>query len=854
MSPVQRQAWSRARTIRIAYLVERSEDSNVVLDAIFRKSFSLWGGRFSLIVPCIDGKPEEAYLAWLTKCDPDVIYSYTDLSAECLDDLHERIGPSYLMRHGVRDGGGSNTRYAPELPLNPLEASTVIPLAVSADPFAQQHSIRIVDGWWTHKDAFLLDSFGYYSSHLQRIPPALAPLAALLTVVADEDAQPRSQFIRPPTETIPSTIALLEEMANRKGVKSMSQLASIFCNRVQIEDFKLASSLNLVVGDSFDDRLFYWNARHLYPHWRDGQTVDLRVPSSCLEDERFIGCLRDFLKARNDVSHQGNSSPAVTVRSVSRSEAELEGFCQELRKGQQWVSFSTEKLGSSEAYVPDSRQMEHAYLSPSMRSLGSASKWWGTTSFSGDELRLIPPAPEHLRFAPAAINSPGFGRWAVDIDLERGDDLCKFGDNPKWHLPRRLRVLPAFVPRYQISSPVGDYIVPRVNSHGHISLFTESGAALPSITIPSDHDAVAHGLVRGRDWDPFYRHQREMPSQLCSHVSRSNNGNYFWGVYQLLGGLNRAQQYLGHAFWRDQLTALGAVEKRNDARIDHTVAKVRGRFGHRQLDAGSESDLRDLASLVLKLADEDRARPQSTTWVRLKASHDRLLSAYRAMHPSLERQEDEDAQRMAEESTLARALQDLCARGVMHQGYEHLCRTCHHRSWIAIGELRPVMVCAVCGSAEPAPVDRPWSFHPNDFLRDALRLHGIWPLFWALWKLQSRWSKSFWFDGPMNVFFERSTSPERPDTDIDLTVVSDGLVRMCEVKASARLFTSKVSEQFASTILRLRPDIATIAIMETSTPRIRQAFAAFSEKLAGSGIAPELLTLEEHDFEAWPYL
>jgi hypothetical protein len=48
---VQTQILSRARPIRIAFLVELEEASHPILDAVFGTGFGIWGGRFSLIVP-----------------------------------------------------------------------------------------------------------------------------------------------------------------------------------------------------------------------------------------------------------------------------------------------------------------------------------------------------------------------------------------------------------------------------------------------------------------------------------------------------------------------------------------------------------------------------------------------------------------------------------------------------------------------------------------------------------------------------------------------------------------------------------------------------------------------------------
>ena len=76
---------------------------------------------------------------------------------------------------------------------------------------------------------------------------------------------------------------------------------------------------------------------------------------------------------------------------------------------------------------------------------------------------------------------------------------------------------------------------------------------------------------------------------------------------------------------------------------------------------------------------------------------------------------------------------------------------------------------------------------------------------------------------------------------------------MFEVKQSARQM--KKATNFASVAKRLRPDIATIAVMEQKNRKIEKHFSDFSKELQGTGIEPRLLTLDpHHDFSQTPWL
>ena len=104
-------------------------------------------------------------------------------------------------------------------------------------------------------------------------------------------------------------------------------------------------------------------------------------------------------------------------------------------------------------------------------------------------------------------------------------------------------------------------------------------------------------------------------------------------------------------------------------------------------------------------------------------------------------------------------------------------------------------------------------------------------------------TRSFWFEGPLNIYNTKADyAAGRNHTDIDLTVVANGRVRMCEVKQSGRGF--RKPEDLAKRLRRLRPDVATIAIMQPLTPSIQAKYDRFASALQGSGVQPELITFD----------
>lgn len=167
----QRNANTRTRPIRVAFLVESSEASQTILTAIFQACFRFWGGRFSLIVPCQDGAPLAGFRAWLKAYDPDVIYSYVDLSDVDQAKLHEDLYPAHLVRHrDPRDDERADIRaWSPALPIAPLGISTLLPLLARRSAVGLSTSLKLaIAVGQAQESRFLLDCFGTHDLAVER--------------------------------------------------------------------------------------------------------------------------------------------------------------------------------------------------------------------------------------------------------------------------------------------------------------------------------------------------------------------------------------------------------------------------------------------------------------------------------------------------------------------------------------------------------------------------------------------------------------------------------------------------------------------------------------------------------------
>jgi hypothetical protein len=796
-----------------------------------------------------------AILAWLRIFDPDVIYSYVDLTPEWQLRLHEDLYPSSIQRHWMSGDGRPN--YRPSIDISALTVATLVPVAAAPGAFGEAGGIRLFHAMGSMaQDRFLCDSFGFASSQLrQMVLGTLSDYASLMAVIADGELEPRNRHLRPVEGVLASAEAVLSAMAKDHRTTSLSQLSARNSTRFDLGSRPWSESFNIVIGDTVADRILYWNARALMSTWRDGGNVDLCIPRARLDSTDFVAALREFLKARNFVAGEGQGgTPQVTVRSTSIDEDALASISQQIRGDAGWMQFHHQTIPDLGTCVPDLAVTDRTFLTTEQRGM-FASRGWSEMSMQGDEVRIAVPQPSHFRHAPSLITDKWAGSWAVDLDIERSVDHSRLSNiRHRWRFPRRLSVISAFKRHYQDGGPNNAIVRPRVSAGGLLTLFVGPETPTPALTIPSDSAAIVTGLSQGRDWAPFERlKDAQRPSQLCHYASRSSAGRHFWGVYQMFGDITDACNTLLHQFWRQQLAAYGATDQRPERRSEEAQAKLLKRLKGGQFDLKNPAQLQTLTNIVLQTADSERMTIQSRTWLDFRADFQMIVEAFNNKNPS-HGEIDQAGEIKWQEDQLRDSIKAMCENGILHQGYEHKCKDCLHRSWIGIGALDRVISCEICGDKQLAPVDAPWFFRLNGFLRDALQRHGVGPLFWVLKKRLEFSRNSFWFEGPLDIYFDQeSLDARRPATDIDLTMIDDGRVTMCEAKQSARQFNDPA--QIAENMKRLRPDVALVAIMEPRSQALEQKFNIFSDVLAGTGITPELLTLDpETDISSDPFL
>lgn len=264
-------------------------------------------------------------------------------------------------------------------------------------------------------------------------------------------------------------------------------------------------AVNVVVGDSFADRMVFWNAFHFTPVWLNDGISALKVSQNDLNDPDRCNAIVNIIKDRIYHPVGGNASHAhIVVRSTSVSQSNLEQIAKQLRAANNFNAYTAEYVPSIDALVPTASILERARQHVEPGALFQPHNWHELT-YTQDRFRPPCVLPRHLQDTPQLPMGAKQGLWQVDLDIGRAVDHSWVQNvQHRWRLPRRLRMVGAFTRGYQLHG-MSPLCVPRATADELLSLGCGIDGTLPEINVPSDETAFRYALCAERDWWPFVR-------------------------------------------------------------------------------------------------------------------------------------------------------------------------------------------------------------------------------------------------------------------------------------------------------------------------------------------------------------
>lgn len=847
---------ARTRPIRLAYFVESGEHADLLLDGIFADCYARWGGRFSLIVPCVDGVIMDEYWPWLETFDPDVIYSYVALTDAAVLHIHERLAVADYLHHRLRDAHRVEARsFRPGYSFSSLSAMSTIFRLGRHSPLTGGARLKVIDSWRIGDPCrFVGDNFGTYDASAASglYPNDARSIASLITIVSDEDFERRDYAVPRDIDRIPSGLAALREFSNRRAT-SMSILSSIYAPRLEIRDPRWSTGFNLVLGDTFADRLLFWNARLLTPSWLDADLCCFRVTLDMFSDPDAASQLAHLLNTHNHVTDGNGGQANLYVRSASHSEDELNQVVALLRGAKVWSAAIHIKV------VPGGHVIPHPDSLKQARDLTQAAEGVFKVR-QGKEFRWVPPIarppalqPEHLDDAPTAQLFT-LGIWALDLSLEYRQDALRFGGTGRWVLPKRWRLSQAFGTPYSKRHFGQAGLSHRTSRQGDLTVFASREQLLESVSVPTIDQAIEQALCLGFGYRRRHVIDPPSPTPKFAWMKPSNESPHLTGVLRMAGGLEGAESLLLHSFLQTIFASLGGAPNLTDADIQGTSnSLVKHARRNPIFDLRVENENGALAELIVKAAKSIKTPKMHLSLEQLQKNWRSYREEYwskhteQLQHLTEEERGDEDQR---EQHAIDEILVVMRQNRMLFQGTAWTCQSCLHHNWTDFQALTGTLGCEVCQANTELPVGISWYFRPNEFLIESLRSRSVLSVIWVLSALRRRAQSSFMYVGPS--CFGAALDDVNPAHEADLLAIIDGAAILCEVKSSWRSLREVHIQELVALALHLRPDRAILAIMQDDQ-RFKEQLKAAAQTLNAAGIVFEVLTPQAHPLRDEPF-
>jgi hypothetical protein len=286
----------------------------------------------------------------------------------------------------------------------------------------------------------------------------------------------------------------LDRISKERNLIGLSQLSAWLCPRLEFHDDSWAESICLVVGDSFIDRVVFWNGRSHLPVWLDSGLVTLKTSKEQLDDPGFFSSLIGIIRNRIRVPTSNSSSAHFRLRSASLTQSELDRVCDNFRNQDKRAFYSAEAAITLDSCVPSADALKNP------KQLTGDGMWfqgrdWHEVEFSQSVFRPPPIYPRHIRDVRPLPPSASQGGWALDLDIDRILNYSRFQNvQHRWWLPFRLRMVDAFVKEYQpsIHAPI---CIPRATRQGLLGLLHLSTGNCPRSTYPRTRSRSARRYV-----------------------------------------------------------------------------------------------------------------------------------------------------------------------------------------------------------------------------------------------------------------------------------------------------------------------------------------------------------------------
>ena len=858
------------RPMRIVFLVDSGTADLEDVDQIIDYNRSLWGGRFNPIILTDGHTIEDKWWKFLREIDPDVIRTLVPLDIELiekfenflspliieqasvgtrssvyekpagidintlnffelgvsygeptlgvfdLDEIDDEIaklfvlrnfGPyqSAIMRYHISATAFhipislENTLQQGEIPPEVHEGFKKSGIPLSGEVFSKQ-SVQGSGNW------AIIDKENNQIHYIERVNNKLSVLPQRPGFSSPSDEIKKQVFVVTDRRSLADTLL---KVAHAQNIVFHNQICALPNTEREIEEDTTSACFDVIVGDTSQDIVHFWNRPLSLPRWKRGRMNPIWLPKTLATDPDMEDALCTWI---NRVRWNGGTLETVRFVSFSIEEQELEEIASRFRKNPRAYGH-TVKTYFEETQIPNffpedplSFQQEDPF---SFRANSI-----DIHRVQGNEGILKLTEPKEL--AQGTVS----GHWMADFHVEfthdrygNHEDVIRRLDRNSlfWRFPNRNHLM-----HQMFDKPS------RVKRNGFPSVMMPIGETVLRFSLEDAESVVASLFWReNRPADEHSDPRTQLVAAPYYLAEPSDKGKYLQGVLELFGNLTFAYTVLSNPYWRKMFDALSKDTRAEQHAHEFIANKLRKEIGRSgSLTVTSQVTIESIAKLAVNEAKKLDLKQKELPFDRFMQEAEQWRKEYIKNVKVADDQSEEDILGFRREDVEV-ALTQLTQRNIIQIGIKPHCPRCGLAQWYYVDDISQHLTCQGCRIQFPLHPEPTWHYRLNELTRVAYALHGTTPVILVLGQLFRRCRTSFFFSPNLNLLTKpQDASPEKLDkvAEVDIACVQDGKFIIGEVKQSMSLFKKKDFDTMAEIAEQTKPNIVLFSCVDSQKP------------------------------------
>ena len=582
----------------------------------------------------------------------------------------------------------------------------------------------------------------------------------------------------------------------------------------------------VVVGDTLQDIVHFWNRPWLLGRWRRKYMNQMWLPTTLATDSNIKYALCSWIK--RNVRKENNNPGTVQFVSFSTEQPELENIADNF-KGM--LGAFTHAKHYTEPQIP-SLAPEHLSFFLDENPLSSRDSSIETCRAQGTQYLLEVTEPNGL----AQHNSNGY--WMADFYIEFTHemdgtqmDVIRWINNMSlfWKFPNRNHLTSNMFNRFS-----------RIKQNGFPSALMKRGKKVLRLTLESPELVVAslfysNNRLVYEDRDP----RVQVATAPYYHSDVSDKGKYLQGVLELFGDLTFAYEVFRNPYWREMFDSLSRNSTAEENAKESIINKLRKLIDRSEpLTSANQLAIESLAQQTVNLAKNLVLRQKEVSFKEFTKEAEAWRDTFIEKVKSAGTYSERDLMGFGfRPEDVREALSQLIKKNIIQIGVKPRCPSCGMASWYHVDDIGQQLTCQGCRSPFPLDPELTWQYRLNSLVHAAYTLHGITPVILILGQLFRESRISFFFSPNLNLLAapqDEFTEKQKIVAEVDIACIQDGKFIIGEVKQSMGLFKKKDFDDMAEIARRTKPDIVLFSCIDSDepTPLITQNIERIQSKLS----------------------